>query len=74
MCLKSDEWMVSSVDPEQTVPKGVWSGSPLFAQWILFEHLKKPHMHSTVLSTEFISEVLCVCVWQFYNKSSVKNL
>ena len=40
MCLNDANWMVNSVDPDQTAPLGaVWSGSALFAQAYLSENL-----------------------------------
>ena len=34
MSPKDADWMANSVDPDQTAPLGVWSGSALFAQAI----------------------------------------
>ena len=38
---KDAEGIANSVDPDQTAPLGVWSGSALFAQTCLFENLGK---------------------------------
>ena len=75
---KHADWMANSVDPDQTAPGAVWSGSTLFAQAYLSKfrasmvlclplniHLRKQYRPKIKLKKQFDQGLHCLPIYHY---------